>query len=272
MVKRIKKRIPKKEEPEQTIEPGEGEEAPQEDAGLRAELSTIADDGFTEKTAKFFQWLLDNRLPVLGTIGLLAVLLIGVAVYQRMEREAREAASASFSVAHKAYQEASAVEGKPGDEHAALLNKARDAFEATIKDHSDQPITAVAALGLAGAEMDLGNHKKAITFYDKALQADLDTFTRVIALQGKATAQEDSGDLAGAMLTWQTVGNVDSALYGLDAALQVGRLLEANKKTAEALTHYQKTLQDNAARFEGVAHRMIKHELEQRIARLGGAS
>jgi len=265
LVKRIKKRVPKKEEPEATAEELEPEEI-----GLNAELESIAEDEFTEKTAKLFQWLLDRRWPVLGAITLGAVLLFGIAIYQRSIQADQEAAAADFFIAQDAYQKI--IPEQPDEEiseaeREAAIKKARDAYESTLKHHSS--VAALAELGQAGAEFELGRFGTAIKLYDSFLSRDdLDPFSRVIALQGKAKALENKGDRSGAISSWENMKSIDPKIYGLMASLQIARLLELEGQEKEALSLYKKLLEEEKDRLAELPNRKYKLDLERSVARL----
>ena len=106
-------------------------------------------------------------------------------------------------------------------------------------------------------------------FYDDFLgRPDTDAFARSLALQGKAAAQEQKGDIAGALETWKAVEGLDRAQYGLLSGVQVGRLLEGQGKGAEARTHYERLQKDFSAALDEMANRPLKVEIERRIAAL----
>ncbi len=276
MVKRIKKRVPKKEEP---VEAGlEGEatadaeaegEAPPVD--FSAELPPVGDDKFTQKTAGMFQWLVDHRKLLLAGA---AVVAVGVGVYlfsQRHSRSATEEAAQAFQAgatpyvdAHRASPESKAADAKKGE-----IEKAAKEFENTRSRYGDRRVAALATLGLAGAKFDLGQADEAIKLYDEFLgRPDTDAFARGLALQGKAAAQEQKGDIAAAIETWKAVEGLDRAQYGLLSGVQVGRLLEGQGKGAEARTHYERLQKDFSAALDEMANRPLKGEIERRLSAL----
>ena len=132
---------------------------------------------------------------------------------------------------------------------------------------------ALATLGQAGAQVDLGKPKDAVALYDAVLaDATTERLARATALQGKATALEAAGDAAAARAAWGELGALDPQAYGLMAGLQAGRLLEKMGKTAEARSHYEKLQKDFDAALGEFAGRAYKAEIERRLGQLGDAS
>jgi tetratricopeptide (TPR) repeat protein len=281
LVKRIKKRIPKKEEPveaglegetdaEGALDAGDpDDEAPPVDAS--AELTTLTEDKFTQRTAGVFQWLVDHRKLLLAGA---AVVAVGAGVYlfsQRHSRSASEEAAGAFQAGATPYVDAhrASPESKAADAKKAQIEKAAQEFENTRSTYGDRRVAALATLGLAGAKFDLGQSDEAIKLYDDFLgRPDTDAFARSLALQGKAAAQEQKGDLAAAIETWKAVEGLDRAQFGLLSGVQVGRLLEAQGKGAEARTHYERLQKDFSAGLDEMANRPLKVEIERRVAAL----
>ncbi len=278
MVKRIRKRKIKESAAPEGATP-EGEEDAAAGGGLRAELDALADDEFTQKTVKGFQWLLDNRVMVLAVLGSALVGLISLSVYQRVSRTGAEEASAALQAATDVYLKAHGQTGDPADKplegeaRTGQLERSRDAFVAARNRHGDSAISALARLGEASANYDLGQHEAALKAYNAVLATpELDPFARAIALQGKAATLESSGKAEGAMKAWRSIEALDKQAYGVLAGLQVGRLLEAEGKSAEAIKHYEALKKTHEKALKSIANSRTRADIDRRIERLGGPS
>lgn len=272
MVKRIKKRIPKKEDPAEGVV-DEQAEADEEAApvDLAAELSHMGEDDFTRRTAGAFSWIMGQRkLLIAGGV----VVAAGIGAYlfsQHRSRSATEEAAAAFQAGAGPYVEAQrgGPDAKAGADKQGQIEKAAKEFEAAMNQYGDRRVAGLATLGLAGARFDLGQLDDAIKLYGQFLErADTDAFARSLALQGLAAAQEQKGDAAAAIETWKKVEGLDRDTYGLLAGSQVGRILEAQSKGSEARTHYERLQKEYATALDEPANRQVKAELERRIAAL----
>lgn len=284
MVKRIRKRIPKKEAPaEEQVAEG-AVEAEEEEAGIKPELAALAEDEFTARTASAFQWVIDHRLLVGGALA--AVLIATFAVYfvRRQTAAGIAEASASFMEATKRYEKALG-EGAPpmipgaGEapkepkERRAQLEQAQEAFASTRSTYSDRAVAGLATLGLAGTHLDLDQAPKALELYDAFLaRSDIEPFARAVALEGRAAALETAGKQAEAIEAWKALGALDQKAFGLLSGMQVGRLLEAQGKAGEARTLYQSLQKEHAEALEQLPNRATRAELERRLALLTGAT
>lgn len=284
MVKRIKKRIPKQEDPAEEVEGLEDGSAgaidvaaddgfDDEDAApkdIRAQLTEMADDEFTRKTASVFSWIIEKKTIL---IGLTVVALAGIGVYmftQRNKNAAAEEAAAAFQAGADPYVEA-ARQADEADKRTANIDKAATAFEAARTQYTDRRVSALATLGLAGARFDQGKAADAQGLYDEFLgRPDTDPFAKAIALQGKAVSLEEKGDLKGAAEAWKAIEGLSRDAYGLLANVQIGRLLESQGKAAEAKTHYTQIQKDFAEALEELPNRSLKAEVERRLAALAG--
>lgn len=278
MVKRIRKRVAKKESEsmdaaDEVLNP---EDAP---SGLRAELAGFGEDDFTRKIAGFFAWVLDNRGILITGTALAAVAVVAVTVMNSQERSAKAEAASSFHIAANGYSEivlptssAPGEEAKKDDsaERTKKLEKALRDFSQTRASYGTNPIVTLAELGEAGTNADLGKHDDAIKLYDAALNRQgIDAMTKLIALQGKASALENKGDTKGALAAWKTVGDLNTQAFGVLAGLQQGRLLEATGKGNEARTLYKALEKDHAKALEEMSNREFRAELDKRLSRLG---
>ena len=277
MVKKIKRRKTR------TDVEGEAEQVPEDGVpsrgGLRADLDALADDEFTAKTVKGFQWLLDHRTPVLVVLGALLVGLISVSVYQRQTQSGAEEASAGFQSANDTYLKVNGEPGEPtakplkGEARTGQLERARDAFVAARNQHRGNAVALLAQMGEASAHFDLRDYDKALTAYNAVLSStELEPFARAIALEGKAAALESKGALDDAIQAWRAMEALDKKAYGLFAGVRIGRILEAQKKTKEALAHYQGLQKAHAAVLKAFANARAKSEIERRIQVLGDPS
>ncbi|MCA9546776.1 MAG: tetratricopeptide repeat protein [Myxococcales bacterium] len=282
MVKRIKKRIPKAEEPELELEDGAGEPGTGEPAAIEFEaepqslgeqIEAMAEDEFTEKTAGLFKWIIENG-KVLAAVGIIAV-GAGIAynVMQSSGHSKNAEASAAFFGAAEAQAKASPIaagEAPSADERKAQLEKARQLYQSTQTSYSDRKVAALAGFGLAGVQAGLGDQDAALKGFDAFLgQAEVDPFAKIVAMQAKATAQENKKDFAGAIATWEAVKAADAKAYGLLAGLEIGRLQEQQSKPDAARKTYEALKKDHAEELEGMAGRAYKAELDKRLGRLG---
>jgi len=278
VVKRIRKRVSKKESEstdaaDEVLNP---EDAP---TGLRAELASYGEDNFTRQIAGSLGWMLDNRGILITGTALAAVAVIAVTVMNSQERSAKAEAASSFHLAANGYSEiVLPTSANPGEdakkddsaERTKKLEKALRDFSQTRATYGSNPIVTLAELGEAGTSADLGKHDEAIKLYDAALNRQgIDSMTKLIALQGKASALENKGDSTGALAAWKTVGDLDTQAFGVLAGLQQGRILEATGKGDEAHTLYKAIEKDHAKALEEMSNREYRAELDKRLSRLG---
>jgi tetratricopeptide (TPR) repeat protein len=277
VVKRIKKRIPKQTSETEVQSPG-GED-------LTQQIEELAEDDFTRYTANFFNWFVRHRTPVIAAVVVVGLAVGITALVTHLQKAGVQEASSAFQDAATAYEKAvepaPAADDEAGDKpdakkaddpkaRQAHLEKARSGFEGVLKDHADRPVSALATLGLAGVESDLGKPAEAIPHYDQVLaRPDLDPFTKVVVLEAKAAAQESAGKTDDAIKTWQAVEGVDKATYGLQARVNVGRLLEAKGDVEGAKKQYEQAKKDFGDVLDQATNRPFKTELERRLAKLG---
>lgn len=290
MVKRIRKRVAKNENTAPDAAEDLGGEAPdapevagtpeEQAANFRAELESLGEDDFTRTVAGGVSWVVENRGLIIAGIGIAAAVVVAILVMQGQKTSGTEEAATAFGDASKTYLEA-VQPAAPGseektlsaEERTARIEKAAQAFERTRQAYGDSAISHLSALGEASTRMDLGDTAKALTLYDQVLGAPkLTPMTQAMALQGKASALEDKGDIDGAIGAWKALEGVDKDAFGLMAGMQTGRLLEGQGKGAEAKALYERIQADHAANLDQLANRALKADLERRIARLGRAS
>lgn len=287
MVKRIKKRIAKADDPNATDdELGEGTDLSDEaTVDLREELASLAGDDFTRRIAGGFQWVLDNQRMLIAAAAVVIVGLVGYTLMQRSSKAATAEASGSFQQAADTYMEAYEIDEAGAQrgqaptpkldakERKARIEKARQGFAATQTAFAKDRIANLAALGLAGAELDLGKSAEAVKLYEQvAGNPALDPFARAVALQGKAVALENKGDKKGAIDAWNAVADLDKASFGLLAGVQVGRLLTVSGDKAGAKKQYESLKKEYGAELDGLSGRQFKAEIDRRLAELGEAS
>lgn len=281
MVKRIKKRVVRNEDTPETEAPT-GDDLPDlpEEAGIRAELDALAQDDFTRQVAGGFAWVIDNRGLMLAGVALAAAAAIAIFVFQNSRQASIEEAAAAFIDAAETYQEtverpAPGSEAKPltDAEKKTRVEKAQQAFARVQGAYGDSPVSALAALGEANAQLDLGDADGALALFDKALaRPELEPLAKAVALQGKAAALESKGDVAGALEAWRAVEGIDKKALGLMAGMQMGRLLESSGKADEARQLYERLQTDYQADLAQLANRALKADLERRLAQLGKPS
>ncbi|MGK0360901.1 MAG: putative negative regulator of RcsB-dependent stress response [Bradymonadia bacterium] len=287
MVKRIKKRIPKQDADGELegefaagaegsaadgalVASGVDDDGLNEPPDIRAQLEDMADDGFTRKTASAFGWLIEKKTML---IGIAAVVVVGVGIYmftQRSKNAAAEEAAAAFQVGADPYVEASRT-ADDAEKRKAGIAKAAGAFETARTQYKDRRISALATLGMAGVNFDQGKADEAQALYTEFLaRPDTDPFAKAIALQGKAVALEQKGDLAGASDAWKAMEGLSRDAYGLIANVQIGRLLEVQGKGDAAKAHYAKVQTDFAKSLEDLPNRGMKAQIERRLTALSG--
>jgi tetratricopeptide (TPR) repeat protein len=276
VVKRIKKRIPKEETPE--LDPAAQVDAPE---NLDEQLDELAEDKFTQYTADVFKWVVRHRVAILGLLIGGAVLIAGASFVAHRREAGVEQASAAFQEAATAYGKAiepaapsldpERPEAKADPQaRQANLEKARTGFESVVKEHGDRPVSGLATIGLASVDYDLGKPGDALARYDEILgKADLDPFTKIVVMQAKAAALETAGKPDDAIKVWKDVEAADKAVYGLQARVATGRILEAGGDAAGARQTYQQAQKDLADVIDQAANRPYKAEIERRLARLG---
>lgn len=301
MVKRIKKRVPKKNQAGAAESAGaapiaaenaaaaasadDGQAAGAEASApppantFRAEIESLAEDDFTRTVAGGVGWVAENRTLIIGGIGLAIAAVAVILVMQGQKTSGLEEAATAFNDAAETYVEAvrppapnSDTPALTDDERKARIEKAAGAFERSRTTYADQPIVGIAALGEANSKLALGDVDGALSLYEESLKAELPPFSRAVALQGKAAALETKGDRQGAMDTWKAVEGVDSAAFGLMAGMQMGRLLEADGKAGDARALYERLLTDHADVLEQLANRTVKADIDRRLALLGKSS
>lgn len=279
MVKRIKKRIEKEESDPADVDGAIEDEAPIGEGGLAAELAAADDDEFTRKTASVLQWIADRRALVLGGV---AVAIIGVGVYaytHRQKAAGSEEATASFMKGADAYQKyiegivGQGPEGAPADDLPARLEKARTAFADTQRDYPASGLSKLAAVGLAGSELELGKFDEALKNYEQVTASgETDVLVMAVALQGKAAALDSKGDKAGAIAAWTALGALNPTVFGLSSQIEIARLQESMGQLDKAKATYEKIQKDFKEALEGFGNRGYKSEIERSLARLGQAS
>lgn len=281
MVKPIKKRIPKADEEAAEIEFDLEDEsgASNEPITIGDQITAMADDEFTEKTAGLFKWIIDNG-KVLAAVSALGVAgVVGYTLMERGDHAADAEASAAFFGAAEAADKArplgapKAGETQTAEAKKGQLEKARLLFESTKTSYDGRRVAQLAGLGEAGTHAALGQHDKALAGYETFIAGkDVDPFAKVVALQAKATVQENKKDFTGALATWTAIRDQDTKAFGLMAGMNMGRLLETQGKAAEARAAYEKLQKDFAEALGEMPNRAFKADLEKRLARLEKAS
>jgi tetratricopeptide (TPR) repeat protein len=274
VVKRIRKRTEKAGTetqptgPEQSLNDGTD--------SLRSELEQLAEDGFTRQLASSIGWMAENAVLLAGVGVVVIAGFVGLYLTENQVKADNSEAAAAFQTAADTYAEVKAPEAtaegeekKPSDEKGTYEKAARG-FAKARQAYSAEPIASLAALGEAGAAVDLGEFERAVKLYDGFLaNSSLDPFARAIALQGKASALESKGDIAASRATWQALGSLDSANFGLVAGMQEGRLLESEGNADAARKIYTRLRKEFAESLSSFGNRAVKTTLDRNISRLG---
>lgn len=280
MVKPIKKRVPKaanEQEPveAQTAEP-DVDEAPAPEL-IAGGLADQDDDRFTKRTAGLFHWIIQNG-KLLSGVGVAIALGVGgwVIVQSSASSKDAEATRAFLSAVETEATAISALDeaGAAPSTEARLkqLEKARTLYTSAKDSFSGQRVAGLAQLGLAGVQLELGQTAEAIAQYDAFVaQGSKDPFAQAVALQAKAAAQENAGDIGAAKQSLEALKSVDAQSFGLLAELELGRIEEGAGQGAAALSRYKAAKTTYAQALELPSNRGYKLELERREARLGQA-
>ncbi|MFN3196998.1 MAG: YfgM family protein [Bradymonadia bacterium] len=239
----------------------------------KLDFGDIAEDDFGRATARGLQWLVERKGLVIGVA--LAALGASIGVWYSNSSSAAEKATTakSFFSGTESFTEANAPadKDKPVDT-AALVESARADFDRLKKAGQGTPLAQLADLGLAGAAFKQGKTKDAVDGYASVASGSKDPMLKAVAIHGRAVAWEDAKNYGEAVKAWQTLAEVDKPAFGLLSGIQVGRLLEAEGKSAEAKTHYETMQKDFAEDLEKPANRSVKADIERRIARLKGGA
>ena len=277
LVKRIKKRIPKAETPAEDNQQQEAaeQENPYEGSAEPA-LAGVGNDDFTRQTAKAFQWLLDHKWPIIIGVAALLVALFTVSHLQNARNRARVEATNRVMLAVKDYQAvekpAEGEEKVTAEAREAALKKAQSSFAQAEQETSGAAVSTLAALGSAGVAVDLGDDKAAVEKYDAVMaKANLDPLLYAVALQGKAVALENQGQLDGALDTWRQLSALDAKAFGLIGDFQVARILERQSKSEDARKQYERIQKDYAHDLDLLSNRALKADIEKHLALLGEA-
>jgi predicted negative regulator of RcsB-dependent stress response len=288
MVKRIKKRITKTEaELGETAAENEAADMP---TSFDQQMDELADDRLTSILASWTKVIVGNRgLILVGT--LLAVgAVFALQFVEKSKGSAAAEAAQSFKTATDSYATAIPQEfAKSGfltpdsdttkdtkevtpEEVTAALKKADKEFQATETSYGDSAIATLAVLGRASAQYDLRDTAGALVQYGKVAQAPVLTpLTKAIALQGKAAALENDGKLTDALKAWQGIKAVDSSSLGLLAGLQEARILEASQKAPDAVKAYEALKKTHAKTLGDYRNADKKALIERRLQILGAA-
>lgn len=304
MVKKIKKRIPRKDnqEVEQAgvegealdggaVEPGFDAASPAVEAGgladgeladegldeapadgTRIDLSDVADDEFGRATAQALQWVIDRRVALGGLAVVVVAGVIGLSMYQSGQHSGQAEVASGLFEAADSFKEAIDDKDTEAEKVNASLEAARASFEKVKGQHAGTTIGRLAELGLASTANLQGKAADAATGFAAVAGASEDMLVKVVALQGQAAALENAGKPAEAQAIWKQIGELNTETFGLESGLQVGRLLEAQSKADEAKAHYEKLKADHSATLDELTNRATKAELERRLGRLGAGA
>ena len=164
---------------------------------------------YAYKAEHFFQ---ENRNRVVGTIGVVIVLILGGLFLQRTMSESRYEESFDLTLAKMAYGQQKLPEAKAG-------------FENVLGKYSGE-VAAEAKLYLSRISFDQGNFAEAEAGFKDYLQNyDGDRFTDCAAEAGLAASQEALGNPAEAAASYEAIAKKYSSLpYAPDALSEAARI------------------------------------------------
>ena len=212
MVKRIKKRVEKSEPDETTVD----NEAPAEDqpVDFDQQMDALAEDQLTTVLAGWFKFVVRHKAMLLVAIIAVIAVFGAMTYYEHSNDEDRAAASdevyAAFDTSKKAFKTDSSGKAPAVEKRTAALKQALQEFQAARDNNAEYTVSALAQLGEASVQYDLGEHGAAKdTFKQVAAIEDITTLVKMVALQGEAAAAEDAGDQPTAATLWKQIEELD---------------------------------------------------------------
>ena len=194
-------------------------------------------DKFVVQSATIFTWVVDRRRPIGFAAVAALVIIVGVIALSTFVDSGRAEASALLSKGFEAYlapvipaaEVPKDIKKKAPDlvyfeTRKARAQEAQKRFDKAAATESGSPIGAIARLGVAASQYDLGAFDKAAAEYEKSLGelgAD-NAWLKANALEGLGQALEAQGKLDDARKRYKELGEL-----GAGAASQIGRYHEA---------------------------------------------
>lgn len=212
-------------------------------------------DKFQETTQSYLDWAHHHpREVILAGVGLLAVILVIGLVFGRSSGPKITKAGVELSEALELLDRPVVAPGAEAPEAGtptfASETEKQQAIEKALvavrEQHPDEDAARAALLPLADARFKLGKFDEALKGYDEYLSSAKEGDPmRFLALEGRATALEAKGDLAGAAEAWDRMQKdapdfEDRALYGK------ARLFEREQKWDDARKLYEQLKKDHA--------------------------
>ena len=209
-------------------------------------------DKFITKSASVFTWVVDRRQPIgIGAVVAL-VLVIGGIVISRLVDSSRAEASALLEQGFEAYlapvipaaEVPKDIKKRAPDfvfyeTRKARAEEAQKRFAKAASAEGGTPIGAIARLGAAASQFDLGAFDKAAAEYEAFLkESDSDSaWLKANALEGLGQALEAQGKVDEARAKYKELGDLDAGTPSL-----LGRYHEARIAVQKGETDAAKKL------------------------------
>jgi tetratricopeptide (TPR) repeat protein len=189
-------------------------------------------DQFIQRSASVFNWLVDRRKPLgVGAIMLLVAIIAGIAVSSILNSRRAEAASLLEKGFEAELAPVVPTADRPKDlaktnpdlvlfeTRKARAEETRKRFEKAAADLSGKTTGAIAQLGLAAADADLGAYDKAAAEYQAFLDGAGEgaSWLRANALDGLGAVLEAQGKLDEARKSYKELGELnagDASMFG----------------------------------------------------------
>jgi len=240
--------------------------SPEEEAAAQV----AAQDEFQVKGFELVEWVQDNRGLVLGFIGAVVVAGLGFGIYSVANRGNDTAASADWAKALVIWDAPVGTDPDPADDVAAYATEeertkaARTAFEGVIAKHKGTGSADLASLYVGHAALKSKDYDGAIAAYQAFLDGLSATDSlRFAGLNGIAAAQEEKGDIKGAIATLETVVGLTNKTDRDGALLNLGRLYKKDGDDAKARQRLDSLLAD-------YPDTMLKPRADEILATLSG--
>tara|TARA_B100001093_G_scaffold490567_2_gene529742 strand:+ start:487 stop:1377 length:891 start_codon:yes stop_codon:yes gene_type:complete len=294
MVKRIRKRVTKADEELEGTPASQDTETTID--SFDQQMDALAEDGLTTVLSRAAKVIAAQKGLLIAAAVVSIAIVGGLNYYESANTGTRTAAAASFNSASEAYGDAlpkqfaqsglisralGQVPPKSGEKApeqdanatAAALQKAAKDFDSTAKNYQDAAIVSMAKLGAASTQYDLGQAKAAAAGYQAiANSPSVLEMAKIVALQGQAAAQENEGNLDGALAAWQTIEGMNKESFGLLAGIQRGRLLEGAGQNAKAIEVYQTLESSYAKALADFRNNPSKTAIKRRLQELGAGA
>ena len=209
-------------------------------------------DKFITKSAAIFTWIVDRKQPIgIGAIAAPLIIVGTIAVSAIIDTDRAEA-SALLGAGFEAYlapvipaaEVPKDIKKKAPDlvyyeTRKARAEEAQKRFDKAVTEEAGTPIGAIARLGVAASQYDLGAFDKAAAEYEKFLgeAGDGGAWLKANALEGLGQALEAQGKIDEARKRYKELGDL-----GAGASSQIGRYHEARIAIQKGETDVAKKL------------------------------